>query len=135
MERCLFIKSNNEQCKRFQRVDNLCKQHNKLKPIDCSICYTEITKKDRCELKCEHIFHRLCINKWSDSNLNNTCPMCRAKFDKETIEFKITGISDMKKKGRGFQFLVSYENSNEKVWIPGKKVEQFFKQKKELKII
>jgi hypothetical protein len=57
--------------------------------------------------------------------------MCRIAFSPGEIELGIASLSDMKRKGRGFQFLVKYEGSNESVWIPGRKLADFFRLKNE----
>lgn len=43
--------------------------------IKCTICLEYITE-DRIDLKCNHSFHKKCINKWE----NQTCPLCRANI-------------------------------------------------------
>jgi len=44
---------------------------------DCSICLNTIEIDNRIyELKCNHIFHVECLNKWN----KNTCPYCRSKI-------------------------------------------------------
>ena len=44
-------------------------------PITCSICLDNIPNSDIKELRCNHKFHRNCINIWLREN--NTCPLCR----------------------------------------------------------
>lgn len=47
--------------------------------IVCSICYDEIpTNIQVKKLPCLHIFHSLCINKWT--LIKKECPMCRYKL-------------------------------------------------------
>jgi hypothetical protein len=41
----------------------------------CSICLLELNK-DIKKLKCEHNFHKKCIDEWI--NTNNVCPLCRS---------------------------------------------------------
>ena len=41
---------------------------------DCSICYEDIIN-DAVILKCSHIYHKECIDKWLIDN--TTCPYCR----------------------------------------------------------
>ena len=45
---------------------------------ECSICLDLIDyEKDIIEiLKCNHFYHKICINKWYN-NKKNTCPNCR----------------------------------------------------------
>ena len=132
-EKCKFEKTNGEKCKRYSRIDGLCKLHHRLKPTECSICYAEILPTQQCSLNCAHSFHRLCIHKWADKKEPKddvTCPMCRAPFEKSEVELKIIAICDMKKKGRGFQFQVQYEGHEELIWIPGKKMQDEFLKRK-----
>ena len=46
---------------------------------DCCICYSDFTNNDDkyapIKLKCGHIYHKYCINKWIDTTPQ--CPMCR----------------------------------------------------------
>ncbi len=42
--------------------------------MQCSICLLDL-KKDVRTLKCEHKYHKNCINEWISKN--NTCPLCR----------------------------------------------------------
>ena len=44
---------------------------------ECSICLEEIEENDDIKklINCDHIFHKSCIDTWS--NNNNTCPLCR----------------------------------------------------------
>lgn len=44
-------------------------------PATCSICLDNISNSDVKELRCNHKFHRNCINTWLQDN--NTCPLCR----------------------------------------------------------
>ena len=47
---------------------------------ECTIClfnYTEETKKT---LKCNHIFHKECLDKWLQTN-NKSCPLCRTEIN------------------------------------------------------
>ena len=47
---------------------------------ECSICLEEIEENDDIKklINCDHIFHKSCIDTWS--NNNNTCPLCRKEF-------------------------------------------------------
>jgi len=43
---------------------------------ECSICLEKYKVNDKIlNLKCDHKFHKDCINQWSKDN--NTCPQCR----------------------------------------------------------
>ena len=43
--------------------------------MECSICYELIDTNNNQILKCNHVFHKECINKWLKKN--NKCPICR----------------------------------------------------------
>ena len=47
----------------------------------CSICLESNDKIDTVVLKCDHIFHKTCIDKWFTNrtidNNNLVCPLCR----------------------------------------------------------
>jgi hypothetical protein len=46
---------------------------------NCSVCMEEIeTKKLHRELRCKHVFHPECVDKWLLER-NATCPLCREK--------------------------------------------------------
>jgi len=52
--------------------------------MDCSICLESIESIESLEspilkTRCEHIFHKNCINKWIDS-FHWRCPLCRGQL-------------------------------------------------------
>lgn len=51
---------------------------------ECSICHQKNNKK-QCILKCKHIFHKSCLEKWiqtcSKNNDIPTCPLCRSSIE------------------------------------------------------
>lgn len=61
---------------------NKCDKHNSkddnINVIKCSICIENILDKDKHITKCEHTFHKECIDKWLESN--NKCPYCRTEL-------------------------------------------------------
>jgi hypothetical protein len=63
--------------------DLLLKYNNSENSESCSICIEEF-KNDNdnkliLKLKCEHLFHKECLNPWL--NTNKSCPLCRIKLD------------------------------------------------------
>ena len=50
---------------------------------ECAICLEEIEKKDEKILSCNHVFHKECIDLWTQKN--PICPYCR-KFLKSYFE-------------------------------------------------
>ncbi len=54
---------------------------------DCSICCEKITLNQKsCKTKCNHIFHYVCLSKWSQQLMikkrNFNCPLCRTDLAK-----------------------------------------------------
>jgi hypothetical protein len=54
----------------------------------CSICDLPIYQKDNMTLKCNHIFHKQCIQRWlgnvdpkDTNNAHNKCPLCRSYIE------------------------------------------------------
>ena len=56
------------------------------RPTECPICYEKMLAKDRVRTKCNHYFHRECMNNWVKQRVPGNparpcvdCPMCRQK--------------------------------------------------------
>lgn len=47
---------------------------------DCPICYEAIDAGCEKVLKCKHVFHKECIEKWLSTK--STCPICRKPIKK-----------------------------------------------------
>ena len=47
--------------------------------VDCAVCLCKVKEKEEIRvLKCEHVFHKDCLNTWFSFKYNNTsCPLCR----------------------------------------------------------
>jgi len=55
--------------------------------MDCSICFDEIKEQDQKIIKCSHVFHEGCIDKWFKRS--HQCPLCRkSKFSISTEDFE-----------------------------------------------
>ena len=55
---------------------------------ECAICLGEVrSTRSNPPIRCGHIFHSHCIQKWKDEG-KNTCPTCRKVFD--VSQFKVT---------------------------------------------
>ena len=51
----------------------------------CSICFDEFKEDiDVSKLKCNHLFHFSCIDKWMEQQ--STCPICRTEHDIQHIQ-------------------------------------------------
>ena len=50
----------------------------------CSICFDvyQVGQFKRELSKCQHVFHKKCIDKWFVSHPNLECPMCRTNYNK-----------------------------------------------------
>jgi hypothetical protein len=47
----------------------------------CSVCLDKLVETDMCrELKCNHLFHKDCIDHWLEEHIN--CPVCREECGK-----------------------------------------------------
>lgn len=47
----------------------------------CSVCFEKFIDSDICrELKCKHLYHQICIDKWLNEHI--TCPVCREECGK-----------------------------------------------------
>jgi hypothetical protein len=47
----------------------------------CSVCFEKFIDSDICrELKCKHLYHQICIDKWLNEHV--TCPVCREECGK-----------------------------------------------------
>lgn len=58
----------------------------------CSICFNHfsIGEYKRTLDKCNHTFHKKCIDKWFNKNKNNmNCPVCRTNYNRLKCETKI----------------------------------------------
>jgi hypothetical protein len=54
----------------------------KLESPTCCICLTQLKLNvDVCRLKCKHIFHFKCIQKWCEKKM--ICPFCRNKIEEK----------------------------------------------------
>lgn len=69
---------------------------------DCSICYQNITQRDKVyDLPCseKHVFHHYCLKQWS--RVKSTCPICRTALpmtseprDSTEVRERISSLSD-----------------------------------------
>jgi GTPase SAR1 family protein len=49
---------------------------------ECSICQEDITDGNAPVITiCNHVFHKVCLEKWVSEKANRTCPICRMIFD------------------------------------------------------
>ncbi|KAK8699607.1 hypothetical protein V6N13_115690 [Hibiscus sabdariffa] len=49
--------------------------------VICAVCLCEIEKDDKMrELRCDHLFHQVCLDRWLGYSYFSTCPVCRAKL-------------------------------------------------------
>ena len=43
---------------------------------ECPLCYELLSENNSITTRCNHTFHKSCLNKWNKSS----CPMCRHKY-------------------------------------------------------
>lgn len=55
--------------------------------MTCSICLNEVKPTRNNAIRCGHIFHKSCIERWKAQG-KHTCPVCRKVFD--VSQFSIT---------------------------------------------
>lgn len=55
--------------------------------MTCSICLNEVKPTRNNAIRCGHIFHKSCIERWKSQG-KHTCPVCRKVFD--VAQFSIT---------------------------------------------
>ncbi|XP_050204652.1 E3 ubiquitin-protein ligase RHA2B-like [Mercurialis annua] len=73
-------------------VIHSCKQS----PVaECAVCLSEFGDGDyvRKLVKCKHVFHRDCVDKWLQQYLA-TCPLCRTKVLPDEIVAAFHGVRD-----------------------------------------
>ncbi|KAK8522732.1 hypothetical protein V6N12_056432 [Hibiscus sabdariffa] len=47
--------------------------------VICAVCLCEIADDDEMrELRCDHLFHKVCLDRWLGYSYSSTCPVCRA---------------------------------------------------------
>lgn len=63
---------------------------------ECVICLSKIEDNDFIT-KCNHRFHKECLNEWITLYLNKECPICRKKLGLYTLETKKERIKRIKK--------------------------------------
>lgn len=89
--RCTATTGAGEQCKcgRYKHF-SLCWRHARKEnllppppevPVDCAICYCELSTGQKVKTMCNHYFHESCFDTWKNSRIAVrqavTCPMCR----------------------------------------------------------
>ncbi|KAI3812918.1 hypothetical protein L1987_17631 [Smallanthus sonchifolius] len=56
-------------------------------PESCAVCLYEFDAGDEIRrlTNCQHVFHRLCLDRWMDHN-QKTCPLCRTPFMPDDLQ-------------------------------------------------
>jgi len=55
----------------------------------CSICLNEVKRTRHNAIRCGHIFHKSCIERWKTQG-KHTCPVCRKVFDVSQFKVSVT---------------------------------------------
>ncbi|KAL8533464.1 hypothetical protein ACS0TY_009742 [Phlomoides rotata] len=46
--------------------------------VECAVCLCRIDEGDEMrELRCDHLFHKVCLDRWIGYGQLGTCPLCR----------------------------------------------------------
>ncbi|KAK8508002.1 hypothetical protein V6N13_055466 [Hibiscus sabdariffa] len=46
--------------------------------VTCAVCLCKIEEDDEIrELRCNHLFHKVCLDRWLGYSYSSTCPVCR----------------------------------------------------------
>ncbi|XWS23019.1 hypothetical protein CRYUN_Cryun29cG0085200 [Craigia yunnanensis] len=49
--------------------------------VACAVCLCEIEEDDEMsELRCNHLFHKVCLDRWLGYSHSTTCPICRTSL-------------------------------------------------------
>ncbi|KAJ1412030.1 Zinc finger, RING-type [Sesbania bispinosa] len=58
---------------------SICHYEGSEEDVDCAVCLCKIEEGEEIRvLRCEHMFHRNCLNRWESGFKNYaTCPLCR----------------------------------------------------------
>lgn len=53
--------------------------------VECAVCLSDIKEGDEIrELQCDHLFHRVCLDKWAIEYAHLSCPLCRTSLSKSS---------------------------------------------------
>lgn len=60
------------------KSDQLKQYHDEDQEVSCAVCLCKIEDDDEMrELRCNHLFHKVCLDRWVGHSRSNTCPICR----------------------------------------------------------
>ncbi|KAG5529385.1 hypothetical protein RHGRI_029937 [Rhododendron griersonianum] len=60
------------------------------KPVECAVCISKLEKGEKIRnLKCNHTFHKVCVDTWLQQDSAVTCPVCRSAVLPEEIMVKL----------------------------------------------
>jgi len=95
-------KQEKEDKKEKERKEKQEKEDKKEKENKCKICLESISKKEKKEIPCGHIFHKDCIKRWGQIG-NKKCPICKKDIrkNKEKKEKKEKEKKNKGKKNKG----------------------------------
>ena len=73
------------KCKGITKKGKACRlkgpycHHHETPGLECSVCLESISPMYSLSVRCGHVFHIKCINKWKLHG-GNSCPMCSTSF-------------------------------------------------------
>lgn len=74
--------------------------------VECAVCLSDIKEGDEIrELQCDHLFHRVCLDKWAIEYSHLTCPLCRTSLSTTNINTTSRSVAGSSNSELGAQLL------------------------------
>jgi E3 ubiquitin-protein ligase RHA2 len=81
---------------RTRRSSSCCCKEEEEDAVECVFCLSCIEEGEEIrELKCRHLFHRSCLDRWLARAVAPTCPLCRCRLLTTTYGEEESEDSDM----------------------------------------
>ncbi|KAG2702606.1 hypothetical protein I3843_06G091600 [Carya illinoinensis] len=82
--------------------------------VQCAVCLCKMEDGDEFRvLRCEHLFHRVCLDRWTGYKVNNnqTCPLCRDFLTRARM------ITELGVEVLSFKFYTFRSDARETWWL------------------
>ncbi|XWS64117.1 hypothetical protein CRYUN_Cryun06bG0159300 [Craigia yunnanensis] len=78
--------------------------------VGCAVCLSKIEDDDEMrELRCNHLFHKVCLDRWLGYSHSKTCPICRTFLTPPKL---IAGVEVL-----SFNYCTFTSNHRENWWL------------------